>query len=147
MLIAGKDACALVESLLSKFNFMGSKFIQKIIFAFLSLILISAPIFPQKSGNNAVAIYQKGVALAKKNDFSGAIQELEKAVKANPKYYEAFVALGLARQQIQDFNSAAEAFRQAITLRPKSAEPHLLLGALLQQLNDADGALAEYREA
>ena len=126
---------------------MPSKTFQKIALILLFSIVIAAPIFAQKGGNSAAASYQKGVTLAKKNDFSGAIAEFQKAVKANPKYYEAFVALGLTQQQIQDLVSAAETFKKAAVLRPKSAEPHLLLGALYQQQNDAENALAEYREA
>jgi tetratricopeptide (TPR) repeat protein len=127
--------------------FMQSKIFQKSIFAFLLLALFSASIFAQKGANAAAQSYQKGIALAKKNDFYGAIQEFQKATKANPKYYEAFVALGLSQQQVQDFSSAAETFKTAISLRPKLTEPLMLLGALFQQQNDANGALSEYREA
>ncbi len=98
-------------------------------------------------GQTGAALYQKGVALAKKNDFAGAVVKLEKAVRANPKYYEAYVALGSAQQQLQAYGAAADAFRQALALRPKAVEPHLLLGGLYQQLNSAANALTEYREA
>ena len=110
---------------------MLSKLFQKTAFIFFLLTIISALTYAQKGGNSAVASYQKGVALAKKDEYTGAIAEFQKALKANPKYYEALIALGLTQQQIQDSASAAETFKKAVVLRPKSAEPHLLLGSLL----------------
>ena len=122
---------------------MSSKFFTTLFLAFLlSALFVSGTASAQKSGQtNAILLFQQGVALAKKGDYANAIGKLQKAVEANPKYYEAYFTLGLAFQNSQRDSEAADAFRRAIIIRPNAAEPHMLLGGLLQRANDADGAI------
>jgi tetratricopeptide (TPR) repeat protein len=115
------------------------------LFAIVFLLLVSLPVFAQKPSPKAILLFQKGITLTKKNDFNGAIQAFEAATKSSPKFYDAFLALGMAKQQTQAFSEALSAYQSAALIRPKIAQPHLMSGALYQQLNDAINALTEYQ--
>jgi tetratricopeptide (TPR) repeat protein len=78
---------------------------------------------------------------------SGAIEHLKKALRAEPKFYEAWNNLGLQYQAIQAWGQAIEAFRQAIATGSSSTKPFINLGSLYLALKQLDPALESFKQA
>jgi tetratricopeptide (TPR) repeat protein len=61
--------------------------------------------------------FQKGVQLVvEKSDYRGAVAQFEKAIDKYPSYYEAYAAMGLARDKLGDATAAEAALRKSIDL-------------------------------
>jgi len=52
-------------------------------------------------------------------DYTGAIQDYNKAIELNPKYYFAFSGRGDAKRGLGDYRGAIQDFNKAIELNPK----------------------------
>jgi tetratricopeptide (TPR) repeat protein len=94
---------------------------------------------------NAAALYRYGVALRKSHDFTGAIAEFRKAVKADPKDVPACDALAEALYDSGNFDEALAQFRRGIDLEPKAIARMEHVAALLRLVNDLSGAIAELK--
>ena len=57
-------------------------------------------------------------------DFSSAIQKLQQAIQADPKFPEAYLMLGFAEFQHGDTAAAIEHYQQGLKLRPSSYSGH-----------------------
>lgn len=95
----------------------------------------------------AASHYQRGVELLRNQNPSGAVAELDEALKLDPKLAEAHDAKGLARLAEGDVASAVAEFRRAIELKPALSEAHLGLGLALGQTGELDGAAKEFQAA
>jgi tetratricopeptide (TPR) repeat protein len=61
--------------------------------------------------------FEKGVQLVvKKSDYRGAVSQFEKAIDKYPSYYEAYAALGLAKNKTGDAAAAEVALQKSIEL-------------------------------
>jgi tetratricopeptide (TPR) repeat protein len=78
---------------------------------------------------------------------SGALDQIDAALRANPAYPEAHNNRGLALQLLERFEEAAAAHEEAIRLEPGFADAHNNRGTALQKLDRLAEAEAEYREA
>jgi TolA-binding protein len=73
-------------------------------------------------GNRADAerLVKEGAGAEKESGFKAAVASYEKAVKADPSYYAACEALGMAAIKTDDYAVALEAFHHALVLDPDS---------------------------
>ena len=78
---------------------------------------------------------------------AASIQELRRAVRANPGSAEAHNALGLALGKGGQLDEAIAEFREAVRLQPDYGEAHSNLGVGLEQRGDVEGAVAAFRRA
>jgi tetratricopeptide (TPR) repeat protein len=70
----------------------------------------------------AQALTGQGMAVRRaRKDLNAAIDAFDKAVRANPQYYEAYAARGLAKQEAKEFRDAIGDYTQAIELNGKVA--------------------------
>jgi tetratricopeptide (TPR) repeat protein len=70
----------------------------------------------------AQAYTGQGMALRRaRKDLNAAIDAFDKAIRANPQYYEAYAARGLAKQEAKEFRDAIADYTQAIELNGKLA--------------------------
>jgi tetratricopeptide (TPR) repeat protein len=109
------------------------------------LFLLCAWMFQAQSP--AQTHYLRGVDLLRHQDPTQAIAELDKAIKIQPQFAEAFDAKGLARLAQDDPRGALDEFRRALEQKPSLAEAHLGLGLALGQTGDLQAAAQEFRAA
>jgi Tfp pilus assembly protein PilF len=105
-------------------------------------------------GELAVRYYEAALAEKLKHNTEKAINNLNQAVKASAKFFEAYVVLGDLQRQAKRLDLAEQAFRKAIALKPGAGEPYIDLGAVLldkataiADAGSADAATAVFKEA
>lgn len=77
---------------------------------------------------------ENGIDLIYKARYQDAESELLKALKQNPKSYEAIYYLGACRKSLGDIEGAKARFEEAIKLNPQYAEPYLGLALIYQDV-------------
>ena len=91
-------------------------------------------------GNSAEAYLMLGAARLAIYDNAGAIDELSRSIKLNPKLPLAHYLYGKALLTLGHREKAMEMFREELAIDPNEFEPNLYLGVLLNQSQ-------EYKEA
>jgi tetratricopeptide (TPR) repeat protein len=93
------------------------------------------------------AYYMVGIINWHLGQLERAAGALRAAVAAEPRYADAYDALGGVLKARHDLAGAAEALRRAIALRPDRQASHYSLGLVLQLSGDQSGARAQFDEA
>lgn len=93
--------------------------------------------------------FRRGEVLLKKNDFLGAIRELEQSVNLNPQEGEHLAYLTWARVCAQQTThaDAKPLLNQAIKLSPRCARAYYYLGLCLKEEKDVDRAYGMFKKA
>jgi tetratricopeptide (TPR) repeat protein len=87
----------------------------------------------------------KGVSF---NDFSGALQDLDKAININPNNLPAYRSRGRLKVYFKDFKGALEDYTKVIELNPTYAKAYQSRGKLrAKHLNDRLGGIQDLRQA
>jgi tetratricopeptide (TPR) repeat protein len=107
----------------------------------------SRPAPPPGDLANAQKHYEDGKTLGGKNRWKDAIREYREAIRLNPGYAEAHVALGFGLLVEEDWDGAIAEEKKAIRLKPGNAEAHFVLGSVFKARGDWDGAIFEEKEA
>lgn len=76
-----------------------------------------------------------------------AKKAIEKAIKADKKYPEAYNNLGVVHYVLKKYDAAIKNYRRALSLREDSASFHSNLGTAYFQKRDFDRGINEYRRA
>ena len=92
--------------------------------------------------NRADAYVVAGSALLRLNLFEPARQDLESALRLDPKLPGIFSLVGLARDKTGDALAAEPAFREALKLNPDDFQSNLTLGAILYKRRELTEARA-----
>jgi len=90
--------------------------------------------------------YDYGVFLAAEGKIDNAINELETALRLNPKHPEAHYQIGHAFYLRGDFEGARRHYEETVRLDPK-APVHSGLGAVYFRLGRTSDAIAQFKEA
>lgn len=101
----------------------------------------------QLDPNNASALNDLGVALAKTGNLNGAIETYRKAAALSPDLAAVHDNLGVALQKKGDAKGAVWEFRAAVAAQPNDLQAHDNLGLALENQGDLRGAVREYRAA
>ncbi|HEY2975285.1 MAG TPA: tetratricopeptide repeat protein [Pyrinomonadaceae bacterium] len=96
---------------------------------------------------NAIDLYQKGVAAAQKGNAKSAIEFLGKAVAAHPNFAVALDELGIQYLKLSEWDKAAETFETLLKLRATDATTQLNLSIAFYNQNKLDLAETHLREA
>jgi tetratricopeptide (TPR) repeat protein len=96
--------------------------------------------------NDATAQYELGHARLSKGDAAGAIKPLDVAIKANPKFYPAYVERGSANIALGEYLAAKKDLDVALA-NEKSPEGYLSRAMARVALGDAVGAYNDVIEA
>ena len=103
--------------------------------------------FAERHPGNAVTSTYAAVAILhepKENqNLDEAARLLHSAIKADPRYAEAYYQLGVLEQTRLDWKQSAIDLEQSIALRPKSPEAHYRLSRAYNHLGKRDEAQAE----
>lgn len=94
--------------------------------------------------NDAVALYNAGVACHRLGQFPQAIGYYLRAIQAEPQFIEAFFNLGNASIQTDNLPQAVLALQKAIEIDPSYCEAYYNLGIALERMGDCEKALAAY---
>lgn len=94
----------------------------------------------------AVKLYNEGRQAAQMRDLPGAIEYLQQAVRKDPKYAQAWMALGWLHAAMGSRDQATGELKKAIALAPKQAYAYELLGTLLIQERRPEDALAVWQK-
>lgn len=76
-----------------------------------------------------------------------AIPRLETALAVHPRYWRAWVNLGIARGELGERAAALRAFQEAVRLAPDESDPPRFLGWFLQREGDLPGAIEALEHA
>lgn len=94
---------------------------------------------------NPQALFYKALIYKEKDDLKKATANLEKAVQADPDYYEAFMQLALIYSDKKD-PITLQYLDNALRIDPQSIEALYAKGFFLQQNNKYNEAKAEYKK-
>lgn len=79
------------------------------------------------------------------NKNADAIREYEAAIKANPKFADAWYGLGVAHHNEPDLDAAANAWKKAVLLDPKLYQAHAGLANTYMETGEFELAVKEYK--
>ncbi|MHC4184099.1 MAG: tetratricopeptide repeat protein, partial [Planctomycetota bacterium] len=100
-------------------------------------------IFPQsESGYNGLAN-----AYMESGLIDQAIEQLEHALKLNPKFKESYLNLGIAYSLKGNFNAAVESLLTTIRFQPYNSRAHYNLATAYKSLGKIDKAIKHYKTA
>jgi len=71
-------------------------------------------------------------------------RELREAIRLDPEFAEAHLALAQVLRTKSDPAAATAEYREALRLAPESVPAHLLFGCSLEKAGDLDGAISQY---
>ncbi len=94
----------------------------------------------------ALKLYQEGYEAWQMRDFPGAMDYFQQAVQKDPKYAQAWTALGTLHAAMGPRDQGVEELKKAIALDPKQPTAYEELGTLLMMQNRAEDALAVWRK-
>jgi len=97
--------------------------------------------------SNALNLYQKGVAAAKKNDNKAAAQFFSDAVTAYPNFPIALGDLGMMYVKLNQMDKAGDTFEELVKLKPADPMAHLNLGIVRYNQKKFDEAETHLRKA
>jgi tetratricopeptide (TPR) repeat protein len=86
--------------------------------------------------------YERGLELAKQEEFHDATEEFTQAIAVNPEFNDAYYQLGLSALGDNRPQDAIHAFMQLSQLQPKNSKPVLAAAQLYYGLGFLDDALA-----
>jgi tetratricopeptide (TPR) repeat protein len=93
-----------------------------------------------KTGSSAEAYLLAGATALEVGEFQRARNDLERAVRLDPKIPGGWTWTGMARDRLSDEEGAKQAYRAALELDPHDFEANLHLGAVLYRERDMEAA-------
>jgi tetratricopeptide (TPR) repeat protein len=107
------------------------------------------PVAPPKSvpGETATAYYKRGHKLLEDGHFAEAIQQLDEAVRLDPRLALAYNARGFAHYRLKQYGEAVADFNSALGLNPAYANAYLNRSVARRASGDAAGADADAAKA
>lgn len=100
-----------------------------------------------KNGDSAEARLLMGTTKFMVSDFSGALEDLQKAVNLNPNLPDLYSYYGQALLTTGDQAGARKAFERELQIDPNNFDSNLRMGVLLRQDEQNDEALKYLRHA
>jgi Flp pilus assembly protein TadD len=94
----------------------------------------------EKAPRDVVVNNNLAIAYTSRGEYAKAAERLEVALAVHPRYWRAWVNLGIARRWLGDGAAARAAFRRAAELAPHEAAPLLHWALLLDAEGDRAGA-------
>jgi len=97
--------------------------------------------------SNALNLYQKGMAAAKKNDSKAAAESLSAAVAAYPNFAIALNDLGNQYMLLKQWDKAIETYQALLKLKPDDTTVHQNLGIAAYNKKSMEDAEKHFRKA
>jgi len=96
---------------------------------------------------NALSLYQKGSAAARKGDAKAAVESLSAAVAAHPNFPIALSELGSQYLILKQYDKAGETLEVLLKLKPQDISGHLNMGIVAFNKKKPDEAESHFRKA
>jgi tetratricopeptide (TPR) repeat protein len=96
---------------------------------------------------NDTTLYNKGLALLKLDNYTGAIKYYDKALAINPKNVNALTDKGLALDNLGNHTGAIKYYDKALAINPKNVNALTDKGLALDNLGNHTGAIKYYDKA
>lgn len=103
--------------------------------------------FDLKAPGRARKEYSRGLRFMARNDFKGAVESLQKAISAYPRFVSGHNALGCAYFQLNEYDLARQEFAQAVQLDDHLSSSYLNLGRAQVALGEIPAAQASMEKA
>lgn len=100
-----------------------------------------------KAPNDSIALYLLGTTRLKMNDFKGAVDLLQKAVRIDGSKSEYYCNLGAALRPTGDIQGAINAYQQALKIAPDNASAINNMGNVLLQIGRIEEAEKSFQLA
>ena len=113
----------------------------------LLVVLASLSCVSTASQRKAQAQTDLGAAYLREGSLPDAVMALERAVKDDPRNWDAWQKLGIAYGASRAEDKALDAFDKALDIAPKSGEVNANYGAYLMKLGDVDAAIERFEVA
>ncbi len=101
----------------------------------------------KKVGRHAGRAFLKASAEAARGNRLKAIEHLQRAIQAQPDFFEAHYNLGVHLQALDQWENAIQAYLRAIELRQHTAKPNFNLGVIFHNQGRLDEAIQRYKRA
>lgn len=85
-------------------------------------------------GNDAMILFNSGVADLTMKNYDSAISYFQRTLKINPYHIKAYNNLGIALQKKNDYNNALLAYQQALKLDPRYGSAYYNMGLTLRDM-------------
>jgi tetratricopeptide (TPR) repeat protein len=95
----------------------------------------------------ALERYQQGLTAVAAGNHAQAIVSFDRAIELAPRYLQAYIERGNAKEAIHDLSGALADFTKAIALDPKSAAAYYNRGTILSKSGNSKQAAADYTKA
>lgn len=96
---------------------------------------------------NAFNQYQQGLNAAATGDFIQAIANFDRAIKLDPRYFQAYIERGNVKDALQDLPGAIADFTTAIGINPKSAPAYYNRATVMSRSGRRQAAIVDYDKA
>jgi len=127
--------------------------VRFIVFVLFLLLLPSSESFAQKYSNEAILLYNSGVALHKQGKYELAEQKYSQALKIQPNMTESKKNLGAIYQNLAykyflnaQYEKSLVYAQKAASFAPGNANVYHTMGQCYSSLKDYDSAIAVYRK-
>ena len=105
---------------------------------------ISTDMYGSTENKEAKEYYDKAFGYGEIKDYKNAIKWYEKAVKADPKFVEAYDNMGAAYRRSGDLENAKKCYNKSIELYPQGNMAHQNLGIVYWIEKKNDKAIEQY---
>lgn len=96
---------------------------------------------------NAKDFHNRGIEKTQQNDYTGAIEEFNQALRINPNSVDTYIARGVVRLKRGDTHGAIADYNQAIQLDPNNSKAYYNRGNAYRKLGNNHRAIADYNQA
>jgi stress-induced-phosphoprotein 1 len=94
----------------------------------------------KRDPDNFVYYANRATARSKLMEFSGALEDCDKALKLNPRYTKALVRRGNIQFLTKEYHKALETLKQALEIEPDNAEAQDTLRKVMMKINEASSS-------
>jgi tetratricopeptide (TPR) repeat protein len=101
----------------------------------------------KKSPNKARPNHNLGMALANQEMLDKAIEQYQKALQADPKFYESHIIWGKTLEARGQIDAAGEHYLAALRIKPNSSVAHNNLGVVLYKKGQFSEAIDHFMQA
>jgi tetratricopeptide (TPR) repeat protein len=91
-------------------------------------------------------LYDIAFRRTESGDFEGALKYLEKVIRANPNYADAYCLAGICYNAMGEYQKSIEAYKQAVKIAPDHTTAHDGLGLVFARSGRHEEAIQFFRE-
>jgi tetratricopeptide (TPR) repeat protein len=106
-----------------------------------------APPATRPVNSKALTHYNRGCDKYLKEDYKGAIRDIDKAIQLDPNYADAYQCRGLSYSALQNYKLAVKDYDKAIQLKPNVADLYFFRGNAYAGIEEYKLALRDYDKA